>query len=161
MHPQGRWEFHGRPWRTCWISKPYGRLRWSASTIWATQLLQITRPAKPGRPRREDYDYQRRGTRGHVPTSRGWRTWRYVSRTSLMRLHDGPIRRVRARRVPGQDPLSGQQQLAMRAPWSPSTRGNWLSTRQNRNPGKGGRPDALGAASSPSAGAGRKARPHV
>ena len=48
----------------------------------STQLLADVReplPAKPGRPRREDYEYQRGGTRNLFLTCEPRRGWRHVA----------------------------------------------------------------------------------
>ena len=83
-----------RPWRTCWISTPSPTIpkgRWSALTRPATQLLAVISeplPAKPGRPRREDYEYQRDGTRNLFLTCEPRRGWRHVAITRQRTMQD-------------------------------------------------------------------------
>ena len=71
-----------RPWRTCWTlyAEPYDPERPVVCfDETSTQLLaDITEPlpAKPGRPRREDYEYRGEGTRNLFLTCEpkaGWR----------------------------------------------------------------------------------------
>ena len=57
----------------------------------STQLLADTReplPAKPGRPRREDYEYQRAGTRNLFLTCEPRRGWRHVAITRQRTMQD-------------------------------------------------------------------------
>ena len=57
----------------------------------STQLLADVReplPAKPGRPRREDYEYQRRGTRNLFLTCEPRRGWRHVAITRQRTMQD-------------------------------------------------------------------------
>ena len=57
----------------------------------STQLLADVReplPAKPGRPRREDYEYQRVGTRNLFLTCEPRRGWRYVVITRQRTMQD-------------------------------------------------------------------------
>ena len=57
----------------------------------STQLLADVReplPAKPGRPRREDYEYQRGGTRNLFLTCEPRRGWRHVAITRQRTMQD-------------------------------------------------------------------------
>ena len=57
----------------------------------STQLLADIReplPAKPGRPRREDYEYQRAGTRNLFLTCEPRRGWRHVAITRQRTMQD-------------------------------------------------------------------------
>ena len=57
----------------------------------STQLLAETRdpmPAAPGRPRRQDYEYVRGGTRNLFPTCEPQRGWRHVAITHRRTMQD-------------------------------------------------------------------------
>ena len=57
----------------------------------STQLLAETRvplPTKPGRPRREDYEYVRAGTRNLFLTYEPCRGWRHVAITQRRTMQD-------------------------------------------------------------------------
>ena len=83
-----------RPWRTCWdlYAEPYDPQRPVVCfDETSTQLLADVReplPAKPGRPRREDYEYQRGGTRNLFLTCEPRRGWRHVAITRQRTMQD-------------------------------------------------------------------------
>ena len=64
---------------------------WSGLNEISTQLLAETRaplPTRPGRPRREDYEYPRAGTRNLFLTCEPRRGWRHVAITSQRTMQD-------------------------------------------------------------------------
>ena len=76
-----------RPWRMCWTcmlnpTTPIGR--WCASTrpppsCWLRSRRRYPPiPAQPGRPRRQDYEYRRGGTRNIFLTCEPLSGWRHV-----------------------------------------------------------------------------------
>ena len=78
----------------CWTCTPNPmtpRGPWSASTRPPPQLLAETRaplPAGRGRPRREDYEYVRAGTRNLFLTCQPQAGWRYVAITQRRTMQD-------------------------------------------------------------------------